>query len=82
MLKTKVCQMLRRPTLRLCHTFSQISNDAQKAIWACRIISEIRNAKEEVGYFEYIDGKKFIKPSLADTIKGLTLESIKCPNGY
>jgi len=64
-------------TLRLAQTFAQLSPEAQRAIWACRIIKEIGSAKEEIDYFEVVDGKRTIKPSLADKIKGLTLKSVE-----
>jgi len=79
MLTTHVCRVLRSfNNLRLCHAFSRLSEEAQRAIWACRIIKEISEAKEETDYFEDINGKKTIKLSLADTIKGLTLKSVEC----
>ena len=78
MLKMQWCRTLRGLTLRLAQTFAQLSPEAQRAIWACRIIKEISEAKEETDYFEEINGKRTIKPSLADTIKGLTLKSVEC----
>ena len=73
-----MCRVLRSFNFRLYHAFAQLSPEAQKAIWACRIIKEISEAKEETDYFEEINGKKTIKASLADTIKGLTKKSIQC----
>ena len=78
MLRKQVSRTLMGFTLRLAQTFAQLSPEAQRAIWACRIIKEISEAKEETDYFEVVDGKRTIKPSLADTIKGLTLKSVEC----
>ena len=78
MLRKQVSRTLMGFTLRLAQTFAQLSPEAQRAIWACRIIKEISEAKEETDYFEDINGKRTIKPSLADTIKGLTLKSVEC----
>ena len=71
MLTARVCRMLSGTTLRLCNCFAQLPIDAQRAIWACRAIKEIRTAKKETSYF--VNGTKMLTPSLADTIKGLTL---------
>jgi len=77
MLRKQVSRTLMGFTLRLAQTFAQLSPEAQRAIWACRIIKEIGSAKEEIDYFEVVDGKRTIKPSLADKIKGLTLKSVE-----
>lgn len=46
MLNKNCFKVLRGLNLRLCHTFSKLSPDAQRAIWAYRIIQEIQEANE------------------------------------
>jgi len=45
MFSTKVCRKLWASTFGLSYAFAQLSKNAQRAIWACRIIKEIKEAK-------------------------------------